>query len=158
MKQSKVRRNSVPVVKDIGNSLETTCSHSSRAGVTAIDGPKHEVALVRIQLQEQHHSLTTQLMNLKETITEPLYPLFQSVRNYAAHSCNRQRIKETIAVHKMLQKIRKLLLLSCPASLECCPATCKGSHQRKVQRCQPQVHNTTLQTLPGTSHILSGYG
>lgn len=68
MKQSKAKRNLVPVVKDIGNSLETTCRHSSRAGVTAINGPKHEVALVWIQLQQQHHSLTTQLMNLKETI------------------------------------------------------------------------------------------
>lgn len=55
-------------MKDIGNSLKTACSHSPRASVTAINGPKHEVALVWIQLQQQHHSLTTQLMNLKETI------------------------------------------------------------------------------------------
>lgn len=71
MKQSTFWRNLVPVVKDIGNSLETTCSHSSRAGVTAINSPKHEVALVWVQLQQQHYSLTTQLMNLKETMMYP---------------------------------------------------------------------------------------
>lgn len=72
MKQSKVRRNLAPVVKDVGNSLETTGSHSSRAGVTSINGPKHEVALVWIQLQQQHHGLTTELMNLKDAVMDPV--------------------------------------------------------------------------------------
>lgn len=46
------------------------------------------------------------------------------------------------------------LLPSCPGNPGCCPATCRGSHQRKGQHCQLQVHNTTLQTWPGTLQML----
>lgn len=53
-------------MKDIGDGPEATCSHTTRAGVTAVHSPKHEVALVWIQLQQQHHSLTTQLVNLQD--------------------------------------------------------------------------------------------
>lgn len=35
--------------------------------VAAVHSPEHEVALVWIQLQQQHHSLTTQLVNLTES-------------------------------------------------------------------------------------------
>lgn len=64
----------MPVVKDIGDSPEATSGHATRACVAAVDSPKHEVALVWIELQQQHHSLTTQLMNLEET-TEKLFEL-----------------------------------------------------------------------------------
>lgn len=87
-------------------------------------------------------------------------PTFQSVRTYAAHSSKWLK-KKNMAVQKMLPEIKKkkntTLLLSCPANPRCCLAICKGSRQGKVQHCQLQVHNITLRTLPGTSHILSGY-
>lgn len=71
MSSYRVWKGVVPVVKDIGDGPEATCSHTTRAGVTAVHSPKHEVALVWIQLQQQHHSLTTQLVNLQES-TEQL--------------------------------------------------------------------------------------
>lgn len=64
----------VPVVKDICDGPEATSSYATRAGVAAVHSPKHQVALVWIQLQQQHHSLTTQLVNLEET-TEQLVKL-----------------------------------------------------------------------------------
>lgn len=71
MSSYRVWKGVVPVVKDIGDGPEATCGHTTRAGVTAVHSPKHEVALVWIQLQQQHHSLTTQLVNLQES-TEQL--------------------------------------------------------------------------------------
>lgn len=62
----------LPVVKDICNGLEATGRHTTRTCVTAIHCPKHEVALVWIQFQQQHHSLTTQLVNLEEIIEKLL--------------------------------------------------------------------------------------
>lgn len=62
----------LPVVKDICNGLEAPGRHTTRTCVTAIHCPKHEVALVWIQLQQQHHSLTTQLVNLEEIIEKLL--------------------------------------------------------------------------------------
>lgn len=55
----------LPVVKHICNGLEAPRRHTTRTCVTAIHCPKHEVALVWIQLQQQHHGLTTQLVNLE---------------------------------------------------------------------------------------------
>lgn len=60
----------VPVVKDIGDGPKAPGSHSAGACVTTVHGPKHEVALVWIQLQQQHHCLTTQLVNLEDDHTE----------------------------------------------------------------------------------------
>lgn len=53
-------------MKDIGDSPKAAGSHTAGTCVAAVHSPKHEVALVWIQLQQQHHSLTTQLMNLEE--------------------------------------------------------------------------------------------
>lgn len=57
-----------PVVKDISYGFEAASSHAPGASVTSIHGPKHQVALVWIQLQQQHHSLTTQLVNLDNIV------------------------------------------------------------------------------------------
>lgn len=43
---------------------------------------------------------------------------------------------------------------SYPENPGCCPATCRGSHQRKGRRYQLLGHNTTPQTWPGTSQTL----
>lgn len=37
---------------------------------------------------------------------------------------------------------------SCLVSPECYQATCRGSHQRTDQHCQPQVHSIALLTSP----------
>lgn len=69
-------------MKDIGDGPEATGSHTTRPGVTTVHSPKHEVALVWIQLQQQHHSLTTQLVNLEETtqqLLEPCIHFFQQL-------------------------------------------------------------------------------
>lgn len=60
----------IPVVKDVGDGPEAARGHAARAGVAAVHGPEHEVALVWIQLQQQHHSLTTQLVNLGDKNNE----------------------------------------------------------------------------------------
>lgn len=84
----------LPVVKDIGDSPEATSGHATRACVAAVDSPKHEVALVWIELQQQHHSLATQLMNLEET-TEKVFqllvdnsqqPPYKAAVNYTLHT------------------------------------------------------------------------
>lgn len=62
----------VPVVKHICYGLEAPGCHTTRTCVTAIHCPKHEVALVWIELQQQHHGLTTQLVNLDEINDELL--------------------------------------------------------------------------------------
>lgn len=58
----------IPVVKHISDGPEAPGRHTTRPCVTAIHCPEHEVALVWIQLQQQHHCLTTQLMYLEEII------------------------------------------------------------------------------------------
>lgn len=62
-------------MKDIGDGPKAAGSHTTGAGVTAVHRPKHEVALVWIQLQQQHHSLTTQLVNLEEIIPQLSAPI-----------------------------------------------------------------------------------
>lgn len=79
-------------MKDIGNGPEATSSHATRAGVTTVHSPKHEVALVWIQLQQQHHSLTTQLVNLEKTTQQLLNHAFTS-----QHQC---AVKLYILKHK----------------------------------------------------------
>lgn len=68
----------VPVVKDIGDGPKATGSHATRAGVAAVHSPKHEIALLWIQLQQQHHSLTTQLVNLEDTTQQLWEPWIHS--------------------------------------------------------------------------------
>lgn len=58
----------VPVVKHVCDGPEAPGCHTTRTCVTAIHCPKHEVALIWIQLQQQHHCLTTQLVHLEEII------------------------------------------------------------------------------------------
>lgn len=55
----------VPVVKHICDGPEAPRRHTTGTCVTAIHCPKHEVALVWIQFQQQHHCLTTQLVYLE---------------------------------------------------------------------------------------------
>lgn len=76
-----------PVVKHVGNGPEAPGSHATRTGVAAVHGPKHEVALVGIQLQQQHHSLTTQLVNLKDTAEKALGPTSQLPPSVVTKCC-----------------------------------------------------------------------
>lgn len=59
-------------MKHVCNGLEAPGRHTTRTCVTAIHRPKHEVALVWIELQQQHHGLATQLVNLEEIIDKLL--------------------------------------------------------------------------------------
>lgn len=53
-------------MEDVGDGPEAAGRHAARARVAAVHGPEHEVALVRVQLQKQHHGLAAQLVDLDE--------------------------------------------------------------------------------------------
>lgn len=73
------------------------------------------------------------------TPTSTSYPALIHIRTLA-------RLSKTILMKIKGADLERFLLPSCPVNPGCCPAICRGSHQRKGQHCQLQVHNTTLQT------------
>lgn len=102
--------------------------------VTTTDRSKHEgVAFVFNIYKQVKFELWTS--------SSTLWTLFLSLPN-SQHIPRDQIFEDNFSV--------TFLLPSYPENPGCCPATCRGSHQRKGQRYQLQVHNTTLQTWPGT--------
>ncbi|KAG7275280.1 hypothetical protein CRUP_035007 [Coryphaenoides rupestris] len=51
-----------PVVEDVSDGPEAPGGYAPRARVATVHGPEHQVALVRVQLQQQHHRLAAQLV------------------------------------------------------------------------------------------------
>lgn len=56
-----------PSSTDSGDGFEAARGELVRAGVAAIHGPVEQIDLIWVQFQQEHHHLTTQLMNLQET-------------------------------------------------------------------------------------------
>lgn len=57
----------VPVLEHVGYGFKAASCHPLGTRVTPVNGPVHEVTLVRIEFQEQHDCLTAQLVNLENS-------------------------------------------------------------------------------------------
>lgn len=63
-KQNKKPVSKVPVLENISNGFKAAGRHPPGARVAAVHSPVHQVALIRVQLQQQRNCFTAQLVNL----------------------------------------------------------------------------------------------